>query len=227
MRTLLVEDDDDLCKLMVDELALFGIQCTGTANAIEFYQQLAIQDYSAAIVDIGLPDQNGLEITQYLRQQTSLGIVVLSALGTDADRIRGYQAGADIYFVKPVTGAELACAIHNLTARVDQKTEPKTEHWILDCRRWSLNAPNGNSYGLNVKEHRFIQTLLENPGKPTNKNELLKKLGYLEDRHGQHALESMVMRLRKKIRCRINGTPIKTIRGLGYQFIPPCKAVNT
>ncbi|WNO09948.1 response regulator transcription factor [Teredinibacter sp. KSP-S5-2] len=227
MRALLVEDDNDLRKLMADELALFGIQCTEAGNAIEFYQQLALQDYSSAIVDIGLPDQNGLEITAYLRQHTSLGIVILSALGTEDDRIRGYQAGADIYFVKPVTGAELACAIHNLAARVALRTAPPKDHWILDCRRWSLNAPNGNSYGLNVKERRFLKTLLENPGQPTEKSELLKKLGYLEDRHGQHALESMVMRLRKKIRCHMNGAPIKTIRGLGYQFIPPFKAVDS
>lgn len=120
-RIIIVEDDADLRDSLVKYLTLRGYDVTGVGSAIEFYQHVSSDAYKLAILDIGLPDQNGLVLTEYLRNNTDMRIIILTAQSTLDDKIYGYHAGADVFIVKPVDVRELAATVSSLLGRVQNE----------------------------------------------------------------------------------------------------------
>uniref|UniRef100_A0A1S7LE19 Putative transcriptional regulatory protein SrrA [srrA] n=1 Tax=Magnetococcus massalia (strain MO-1) TaxID=451514 RepID=A0A1S7LE19_MAGMO len=229
VRTILVEDDADLRALLSEELQSEGLEVEAVGSAIALYQTLLEQTFDVAVLDVGLPDQSGFEITQYLREKTSTGIIILSARGSKHDRISGYNAGADAYFIKPVDGVELALAIKNLAHRLggesvpDLSDDPDPSCWVLDQTRWCLISPNKQEMELSTKEFQFLERLMVLDKEPVKRADLIAALAYARDESGEHALESLVTRLRKKLASLTDGgSPIKTAWGLGYKFAAPC-----
>lgn len=225
-RVILVEDDTDLRNMLVDELKYEGIEVDSVGSSIELYQTLIQNQYHIALLDVGLPDQSGLEVAQYLRDKTQLGIIMLTAMGTEQDRISGYRAGADLYFVKPVDCNELAAAINNLYARLYSQTIQNNAdplEWHLNSQTWELTSPNKVTLKLTTKEIGFLEVLVNSDEDVVSRNTLLTELNYNADGHyGNKALEVMVNRLRKKIRDVTQGeAPIKTIHAVGYYFSSP------
>ena len=115
---LIVEDDKDLLQSMVDYLTLKGYNVTGVGSAREFYKSISEQVYAVVILDIGLPDQDGILIAQYIRKNTDMRIIIASARASTNDKIIGREAGADIYLVKPVHFQELVTTIDSLLSRL-------------------------------------------------------------------------------------------------------------
>ena len=118
-RIIIVEDDRDLLENMVKYLTLCGYEVTGAASAREFYYHLSRQTYLLAVLDIGLPDQSGLVLAEYVRNNTNMWIIMLTARSTLDDKLAGLKSGADFYLVKPIDCSELAATITNLFARLD------------------------------------------------------------------------------------------------------------
>ena len=114
---LLVEDDQDLRETIIESLAIHGLPVTGVGTGLEFYQTLNLQTFAVAIVDLGLPDLNGYDLVAYLRENSTLKIIILTARTALADRVKGYSTGADLYLVKPVDIEELAAAIFSIVGR--------------------------------------------------------------------------------------------------------------
>ena len=220
-KVILVEDNDDLRLLLTEELELEALSVTAVECAIACYQALVIETFDVAILDVGLPDQSGLEIARYLRRKTELGIVMLTARSGEEERIAGYEAGADIYYVKPVSGRELALAVKNLSFRFRGRAGRRTAEeavWVFDQSDWSLASPAGVKQPLSGKEKQFVEALMSEGGRVAKRSELLALLGYQEDEFGHHALNTLVLRLRKKYADENTTLPIKTVRGVGYQF---------
>ena len=220
---LLVEDDVDLSEMLSDELRLMGFQVMTARSALESYKQLLDQPPEVVVLDIGLPDESGLEVAKFIRQHTSLGLIMLTALGSDKARIAGYSAGADLYLVKPASAEELKWAIHNLSRRLQEAQGlPAHQAWRFDTIDWALISPTGQRCQLSGKEKQLLELLSTSSSQPTPKTNLLQQLKYTEDEYGLHALETLVLRLRKKIAQRSgSSSPIKTVRGVGYQFTAP------
>src|SRR3954454_2656076 len=99
-RVILVEDDADLRDSMEECLRLTGFATIGVGTALEFFRALATTEIDVAVIDVGLPDQDGFEIAALLRQRREIGVVMLTARGAPDDRIKGFHSGADLYFVK-------------------------------------------------------------------------------------------------------------------------------
>ncbi|MCW9034216.1 MAG: response regulator transcription factor [Rhodospirillales bacterium] len=228
---LLVEDDADLRHLLQRNLSLEGFSVTGVGSAIECYQALAESNFDIAIVDIGLPDQSGLAVTEYLREKTNLSIIIMTAKGSADDRVTGYEKGADLYLVKPIDIRELTFAIKNLFSRMEEKqsTSKKqlSESWVFDQVNWTLKAPHGTAHQLSSKELLFINMLLKKPGEQVHRSDILDHLGYSSDEYGNSALEALVLRIRKKLTENSHHQdPIKTLRGIGYLFSHPVVTVS-
>ena len=232
-RIILVEDDTDLRESLLEYLGLAGYQVDGVGSALEFYRQMTSRHYAVAILDIGLPDQDGFTLAAYLRQNHSTSIIILSARTATDDRIKGYRSGADAYLIKPVDGRELAAAIasqlqrrHNFQENDQgqgQPGRPTEGAWIFQRNSWLLILPNGNHLELSGKEMELAELLLEQPGGITRREDILERLYQRDDDHANRALESLVRRLRKKIAEAGGGNPIKTSRGAGYCFSAPIK----
>ncbi len=228
---LLVEDDADLRHLLQRNLSMEGYAITGVGSAIECYQSLAENEFDIAIIDIGLPDQSGLAVTEYLREKTKLSIIILTAKGSAEDRVTGYEKGADLYLVKPVNIRELTFAIKNLYSRMEEKhgsTQKQLfESWVFDKVNWTLKAPHGTVHQLSSKELLFMNLLLEKPGEQVSRSSILEHLDYSSDEYGNSALEALVLRVRKKLTENSHHTdPIKTLRGIGYLFSHPVVTVT-
>ena len=227
VKVILVEDDRDLRESMLECLNLAGLDVKGVGSCLEFYRALAVSSFSIAVVDLGLPDQNGYVLVEYIRKNTTMGVIILTARDTVAARVQGYDSGADLYLAKPTDWRELSAAIINLAARLGNRaslTSPATisESWRLARPSWQLVTPSGLAIRLTAKEMQFMTCLAESHGKPVRRETLLATLGYGEDEYANRAMDSLVRRLRRKVEGNRNlQSPIKTIHSVGYCFSAP------
>lgn len=217
---IIVEDDEILLKNSVEILCLEGIKANGVSTALDFFKLLATESFDIAVIDLGLPDRSGLEIVTHLRENTDMGIIILTARETIKDKISGYESGADHYFVKPVDSRELTAAIKSLFSRLINSNTHTNRKWFFDTKSRLLISPSGVKITLTLKEQIFIEFLIENDGAPVTRMTLLKVLGYNTDGpYGSRALDVMVVRLRKKIKDSTNEpSPIKTVHSFGFAF---------
>ncbi len=227
-RVILIEDDTELRESLLEYLELAELTVAGVASAIEFYQLLNSCTFDIAIVDIGLPDQSGYELAQYLRDKTTMGIIILTARSSTKDRIQGYKAGADLYFVKPVDCVEMVAAIHNLLDRLSRQQNrhhrQQATEWLMDKANWSLTTPNGLSVNLTGKEMTFLELLTIQSGEIVPRELLMNSLNYDQEQYDNRALDALVLRLRKKIETvNSHDDPIKTVHAVGYCFSAPVR----
>ena len=224
IRVIVVEDDNDLRSLIAEELARNSMQVSEATTVVEYFQQLTEKTFDVVVLDVGLPDHSGFSILEHIRKSAAssqTGVIILTAKGGSEDRVNGYRLGADLYMVKPVDTKELVFAIRNLAARLTVPGISEgagTEEWLLDKASWVLRAPNGSQCDLSSKEMELIQ-LLHSCGGVANKYDLGSALGYRGDEHGKRALESVILRFRRKLATTGNANmPIKTVHGVGYAF---------
>lgn len=230
-RIIIVEDDADLRENMVKYLMLIGHDVVGVGSAAECYSHLIQQSWQFAIIDIGLPDQSGLVLTEYIRKNTDMWIIILTARSTLDDKLAGLNAGADFYLVKPIDCRELAALITNLFMRAElvpailvQEEVPAVESvpdsatalWRLDAHGWRLMSPKGDMIQLTSKEYEFVALLVLRSKNVVSRREILTVLDYPATEQANHALETMVYRLRKKIEGFDCVFPVKTSHGAGY-----------
>ncbi len=231
-KIIIVEDDNDLRESLMLYLAMNGYDIIGVSSAVEFYQHITTAKYALAIIDIGLPDQNGRVLSEYLKANTDIRIIMLTARATLADKLSGYHSGADIYLVKPVDFSEIAAAIAALLIRIEslpsaslplvkeQKTikQITVTPWTFMKSEWLLMTPLGVKIKLTAKEFKFLQCLIAHHKNEVSRDLILKSLGYPDDTTGGAALETLVHRIRRKT-DKEAPSPIRTIHGVGYSFI--------
>ena len=217
---ILVEDDQALQKNIADFFIAKQFEIDTVNTAKDFYHKLEQARHQIAIVDIGLPDASGLTIVEYLRKNTQMGVIVLTANDSMYDKLQGYKLGADYYFTKPTNSHELEAAIYNLVNRFKERYDPKSEDslWQLNTKKWLLLGPKGYKLKLTNKELLFLSELYRNQGKIISREYLLQKLNYADKGdYGNNSLDTLVARLRKKVKTAIEEEPpILTARNIGY-----------
>lgn len=165
---LIVEDETRLRKDLVDFLGLCGFSAKGVATAHELRQTLADGNSPDVIIlDVGLPDGDGFELASQIRETHRCGIIMLTALGSSDDRIRGFESGADIYLVKHSTLREIEAATRSLLRRNGSLSSSANGHgdqWVLDGTDWLLTAPNHRSLKLTATEFAFMSALFSRGG---------------------------------------------------------------
>jgi len=227
-KVLIVEDDQDLRESIVEYLAMAGFQASGVRSAAEFYQAIALGGWNVVVIDLGLPDQSGFVLVEYVRANTDMKVIILTARDALDDRVKGYDAGADLYLVKPVDCRELAAAITSQAQRYSnyagqqasvQNTAPSGDTWVLAQSSWTLISPDEIAIELTGKELQFLELLALAPGKTVSRETLLLKLYQRHDEYTSRSLDSLVRRLRVKIMSATDvPVPIKTVHAVGYCF---------
>ncbi len=229
-RIIIVEDDKPLLKSVVKYLTLDGYEVTGVSSAHEFYQHLFAVPYAVAILDVGLPDQSGLVLAQYVRNNNkNMRIIILTARADIDDELAGHKAGADIYLVKPVDFRKLSASIATLLGRLEAPSvapqfvaeTPESlpsGKWRLLTTQWILQAPAGELVKLTPNELEFLKLLVSTPKEVVPRYELRNKLGYLNNESGNHSLQSLINRLRQKMESCSVALPIQTSHAIGYIF---------
>jgi two-component system, OmpR family, response regulator len=227
---LAVEDDAGMRQLIARILQANGFHVTGARNGSEMWDALSRLPIDLVLLDVMLPGTSGMDLCRALRGRSNIPIIVVTARGSETDRVLGLELGADDYLPKPFSGAELVARIRAVLRRSKMTdTEPAVPHrrrlgfagWTLDLARRELLAPDGSTVDLSGAEHDTLLAFLEHPQRVLGREQLLElsrnRLGDVSDR----SVDVLVSRLRKKIELRAPGVPvIRTVRGAGYMFVP-------
>lgn len=226
---ILVEDYDELRETMADYLRLAGFVVTAVGNGLEFYEKIARQVYAVALIDLGLPDQNGEILVEYVRRNTTSAIIVVSGEKSCDSRIKCYNIGADLFLGKPFDYGELTAAVASLANRMmvsdSVRTTPPVRADSPDAGVWQLLkksrrllVPDGAAIELTASECDLLCCLSEGTH-PVSRDVLQTTLRQVGSAGTVRALESLVRRTRKKIAGHTrHRVPILSNYGLGYAF---------
>lgn len=224
-RLAVVEDDRDLCDSLVEFLAAYGFPVWGVHSGEALYERLVENPADVVVLDVQLPDADGFQVAKTLQGQ-AIGIVMLTARGTLADRLNGLSSGADTYLVKPIDLVELAANIDAVARRlVRQVVQTATNEaaWRLEQENWHIVSPDGQSLSLTGKEFALLRYLAEAKGAVMNKARLASLIdGYACDT-GPNRLDVLLCRLRKKAEQTLGRKlPVKAVNGQGYALTVRC-----
>ncbi|SDT90425.1 response regulator transcription factor [Halopseudomonas salegens] len=217
-RIAVLEDNPPLREELLDLLNDQDWQAVGFSRAADFMQAHRASAFDVLLLDLGLPDADGLEVAQQLsRQQDPIGIIILSARGSLDDRVRGLMDGADAYVGKPFEHAEL---LGYITALLRRKRRQQTEGaWCLQPSRMQLLSPEGRiAVALTVQEVRLINALAAEHPESLSRQQMIHALGEDYRLYDERRLEKLVSRLRQKLLEYCDDCPIKAVRGKGYIF---------
>jgi two-component system, OmpR family, response regulator len=230
---LAVEDDAGMRRLIARILQENGFRVTGVRNGYEMWDALARLSIDLVLLDVMLPGTSGMDLCRALRLKSNVPILIVTARGSETDRVLGLELGADDYLPKPFSGPELLARIRALLRRSRMvATEPATPRrrlhfagWTLDLARRELAAPDGSAVDLSGAEYDTLLAFLEHPHRVLVRDHLLElsrnRLGDVSDR----SVDVLVSRLRKKIEGGATDKPmIRTVRGAGYLFVPDVTA---
>lgn len=230
---VVVEDETSLRADLVEYLSACGHDVVGCGDAIALDVTLAKKPADILILDVNLPGEDGFSIAKRLREQSEVGIIMLTARGVNVDRVVGLEIGADVYLVKPIELRELEAQVRTLARRLKVQPSapaaaavaapaPAPVGWVYDQVAWALVSPAGAALKLTANERVFINLLVERPGEPVSRADIFRALGKREWDVGDRSVDSMVRRLRAKGEEALgHPLPIEAVHGTGYAFAAP------
>lgn len=219
MRLLLVEDDRDLAAALAQALGRHGIATDHAAQAGDAEAMLAVADYGAVLLDLGLPDRDGLALLRAWRGQgVAVPVIVVTARGDTQARIAGLDAGADDYLPKPFDVDELVARLRAVTRRRDSLAGNAIllGNGRFDMARRELTVAE-ELVPLSARETELAALLFRRIGRVVAKAAVEDQLfGLMGEGGGPNAVEVYVHRLRRKLEAAGAAVRIETIRGIGY-----------
>ena len=217
MKILIVEDDEFLLQGLIMAAEGEGYLCDGVTTARHAEHSLENGHYSLMVLDLGLPDEDGLRLLVRLRRQKkNIPVLILTARDTVGDRIIGLDSGADDYLVKPFALDELLARIRALIRRhVNQGDD------IVEVGELSLNMTSkqvsraGKLLELTPKEYAILSRLMLKAGQPVHREVLFSDIYSWANEPSTNSLEVHIHNLRDKV----GKSTIKTVRGFGYVLV--------
>ena len=218
MHVLVCEDDDLIASGIVAGLGAQGFTVERVATAAAARAMLKAAEFDIMVLDLGLPDEDGLKL---LQQQRSAGleipVLILTARDSVTNRVDGLQAGADDYLLKPFDLRELAARLQTLLRRVAGRSVNLIEHGRLTYNPSSRETLlGGQSVDLSRREQALLQALLHNRGRVLSSEQLKDSVYGFNDELESNALNVHIHHLRRKLG---NGI-VETVRGQGYRLGP-------
>lgn len=218
---LVVEDEPSLRADLVDYLTICGYNTIGVGDARSFESAFASHEPDVLILDIGLPDGNGLDLARQTRARSDCGILMLTAHNEAEMRIEGLDSGADAYLVKHTSLNEIAATVRSLLRRLNQagRSSSAEGNWRFDPADWALIAPNDISVSLTATEVAFMTALIAGKGSICPRDALIQAVSRPGATANDRNLDAIVRRLRRKVED-TTGTkaPIRMVYGQGYLF---------
>jgi two-component system OmpR family response regulator len=231
-----VEDDDVVAATLADMLVTEGYRAHICRSASALKDLLRNSTVDMILLDIILPDGNGLAMAAQIRATTAVPIIILTGKSGEVDRIVGLEIGADDYVVKPFSVREVAARIRAVLRRTNNTVSAPREvkqgytfgGWTLDIDLRRLYNPNGKDVPLTVNEFDLLQAIISSAGRILTRSQLID----ITRRHGNddvfdRTVDVLILRLRRKIETNPHVPQfIVTERGLGYRFNATVKRLN-
>jgi len=221
MKILIVEDQERLGQFLERGLKEQAYTVTWTRTCAEATDALADTGYDLVVLDLGLPDGDGIELLRtWRRAKFNEPVLILSARDAVADRIQGLDVGADDYLAKPFSFEELLARIRSLVRRHAAVKQTVLEHsGIRVDLLGHVVQVKGRSIDLTSREYALLEIFMQNPGRILTRTLISEKIWASNYEIDTNLLDVYMSRLRNKLEG-IAGTPLfKTIRGVGYQLL--------
>ena len=227
---VVVEDEPTQRDLLVEYLGRQNFRVTGAPDGATLRDLVASDPPVLVLLDIRLPDEDGLTLARWLRQANAqVGIIMVTAAADTVDRVVGLEVGADDYLAKPFEPRELLARIKSVLRRATgapASADPRRVRMgrrILDLDKRVLVDPHdGHEETLAASEFDLLKIFAENPNRPLYRDWLLEATAHREVESFDRAIDLRITRLRKKIeRDPAHPDAIRTVRGVGYMFVPP------
>jgi two-component system, OmpR family, phosphate regulon response regulator OmpR len=216
---LVVDDDYRIRKLLSQYLSENGYLVTSSQDTIEAREALKNFDFDLIILDVLLPKELGTDFAKILKKSSHISILMLTALGTPEERIKGLESGADDYMAKPFNPKELLLRIEKLIERHKEQSYQSESHINLGKVKYNVSKniliKNDKEVALNTSEAKLLSILLENKGSLINRELISKKMNI-----NPRSVDVQIKRLREKIEeDPRNPVLLQTVRGKGYALL--------
>src|ERR1700746_2634914 len=226
---VVVEDEVTQRDQLIEYLSRNGLRVSGAENG-EALRQLIGRDLpSLVMLDIGLLGEDGFALARWLRERSGrVGIIMVTAASDTVDRVVGLETGADDYIPKPYEPRELLARIKSVLRRTNggpampTGSRGRMGRRVLDLEKRVLVDPNdGSEEMLAASEFDMLKLFAENPNRPLQRDWLLETTAHREVEAVDRAVDLRITRLRRKIEAApAHPTAIRTVRGIGYMFVP-------
>lgn len=222
MKVLLVEDDPSIAQSVVASLTTAGLEVTHVDNGQAAIDSVAAIQPDVVLMDLGLPDMDGLDASKIIRETSAVPIIIVSARGDELDRVLGLELGADDYVVKPFSQRELLARIRAVTRRGADTTPAVANHVVLGSERLVIDerahtvALDGEEVALTAKEFDLLAYLAAEPNVVFRRNDILEHVWDTNWFGTTKTLDAHIASIRKKL-----GSPdwIQAVRGVGFKFV--------
>lgn len=214
MRILLIEDDLLLGDGVQKSLSHLGFTVDWMRDGRQGENALTGEEYAAVVLDLGLPQQNGLSLLQSIRNKgLRTPVLILTARDSKLDKLKGFSLGADDYVIKPIDMEELAARLHALIRRSAGRASPRIKIGAVEIdpdtrQTWCAGKP----VELSAKEFAVLELLVQNAGRVLTRTQMEQSLYGWGDSADSNTVEVFIHHLRKKL----GSDFIRTLRGIGY-----------
>jgi DNA-binding response OmpR family regulator len=223
MRVLLVEDDDRLASSVANQLRQAGLAVDVVARGADALRESAISPYDAIVLDLQLPDADGVDICRRLRERgTQARVIMATARDGVADRITGLDTGADDYIVKPYSVQELTARLRALLRRPEAALPPVYHVADVELDTATRQARRGDrAIELTTKEFMVLEYMMRNAGRVLTREQISEHAWDANYDPFSNVIDVYVARLRRKVDQPGEHQLIETIRGVGYRLAAP------
>jgi two-component system OmpR family response regulator len=224
-----VEDEPDIRRLVCDVLEGYGYAVSAFGSGRDARLAIKREPPAVCIVDLGLPDMDGLSLVRELWEDVRFGVIILSGRSSVSDRVLGLELGADDYIVKPFEPRELVARVNTVIRRREQlavaasgpdQSKARFAEWTFDPGNLTLTATDGRQESLTAAEASLLAALLRAPKRVLSRDQLQGEATMdRDDFPFDRSIDVRISRLRKKLEQDVK-TPklIKTVYGAGYLF---------
>lgn len=217
----IIDDDVDFVHFLTQYLEARGCQTKGYNSAEALLADGPIEDFGFFVVDLMLPGLDGVDLISIIRSRTQAGIVVISGrMGPDSFN-SVLAAGADMFINKPVRFDQIYHAMASIQSRVGKTRAAEAQGWTLKQETQRLVSPGGSEVALSRSELAIVAALKASEGQALTRGELAEAAN-ISPGPDNRGLDAAMFRLRRKIERDTDGpSPIRTVHGVGYQFVKP------
>jgi len=226
---LVVDDDPNVIEVVVECLESGGYLVLASVNGTQALEILDKSNVDLVIVDLGLPDIDGLELTRSIKTKSRAGIIILSGRTDTTDKVVGLEIGADDYLTKPFELRELLARVRSVLRRkaddanstaADNILVYEFDGWIFNLGKREVASPAGSIINLTSGEFDLLSVFVENPNSVLSRDQISDLLATDNGSSFDRSIDLRINRLRKKLE-NIPKEPklIKTVRNAGYKFV--------
>jgi DNA-binding response OmpR family regulator len=223
LKVLLIEDNDQLREATLAILRQSGHEVVGIPMAEDLVDVTGGFMPDVYIIDVMLPDEDGLSLTRRLRaNHPQAGIIITTALTTISDKVEGYASGADLYLSKPVHPRELIASLEALGNRIKPRTSDQAQGLVLQVSRLRLVGPNGD-LDVSISDVMILSAFIRAPGQRLERWQISEIVSTTQDPHPSASMiEMRIARVRKKLLMAGAVQPcMKAVHKVGYVLCCP------